>query len=164
MAEKIECGNEDWDAIYEYERCRQPVRQLCQDVHRHFTWQGADSQYKTPRDWLKHYASCFHFSDAEIWAARTTGSIPCAEGVYFLFDGDACIYVGQTHNFWDRFEQHKRNRMRWTSHVYMEVPKIHAPAVEAYYIRRLRPALNATSPSLSLYSNIVEKLGLDRAA
>jgi hypothetical protein len=60
--------------------------------------------------------------------------------------------------------QHKRNRVRWTSHVYFEAPKMHAPDIEAYYIRRISPALNGSYPSLDNYSRMVEMLGLDHAA
>lgn len=153
----------DYEAIYQYERYMIPIRALCPGIDRRFTWDGANGQHKVPIDWLMHYASAFHFSDAEIWAARTTASMPTASGVYFLFDGEECIYIGETNSFCHRALQHKRNLVRWTSHAYFEAPKMHAPEVEAYYIRRIRPAFNSSYPGLSIYSSMVEKLGLDRA-
>lgn len=164
MSEKFAVESPDYEALYEYERCRAPVRELCPRVTRHFLWEGWSQEHKVPIEWLEHYARCFHFSDAEIWAARIKEEFPSACGVYFLFDDEECIYVGQTYYFSTRAEQHRANRVAWTSHSYIEVPKFHAPAVEAYYIRRLEPALNTSIPRLRTYSDIVEKLGLDRAS
>lgn len=163
MPEKLMREIVDYDAIYEYERHLIPTRELCPGIDRRFNWEGANKQHRIPDDWLKHYARSFHFSDSEIWAARTTADMPTASGVYFLFRGDTCIYVGQTNGFFNRAEQHKRNGVRWTSHAYLEAPKMHAPAIEAYYIRRIRPALNSSYPALTTYSRIVEELGLDHA-
>jgi hypothetical protein len=162
MAKDFEPETIDWNALYRQERHREPVRQLCPGIDRHFQWEASNDQYKIPIDWLSHYASAFHFSDAEIWAARTTDDMPAASGVYFLFDGDECIYVGQTQCFRDRAEQHKRNEIQWTSHAYFEVPKSFAPAVEAYYIRRIAPWFNGSIPNDRTFSVIVDKLGLDR--
>ncbi|QOY96374.1 hypothetical protein IM543_11445 [Massilia sp. UMI-21] len=153
-----------WEALYQRERYREPIRELSAGVDRHFQWDCANSTQKIPIKWLEHYARCFHFSDDEIRAARTASSMPQASGVYFLFRGDVCIYVGQSQNFAARAEQHERNGFEWTSHTYIEVPKFHAPAVEAYYIRRLSPPLNGYIPRLSTYFDIVKKLGLDRAS
>lgn len=163
MAENIEQEKVDWEALYQFERTRVPVREVSPDVDRNFVWQGSDEQHPIPIEWLKHYASAFHFSDAEILAGRKTGDMPRASGVYFLFLGDQCFYIGQTGDFSARAEQHKRNGVEWTSHAYIEVPKFHAPVVEAYYIRRLKPPFNATYPPLRLYSDMVDELGLDAA-
>lgn len=161
LAEKIEAQNLDYEAIYEYERYLIPIRRLCPGIDRRFGWEGSNLHHKAPCDWLKHYAPAFHFCDAEIWAARTTADMPSASGVYFLFRGDVCIYIGQTGCLFDRAVQHKRNRLKWTSHAYFEAPKMHAPAIEAYYIRRLEPPLNSLISALTDYSSIVEELGLD---
>lgn len=162
MPENTERKVEDFQALYDYERHRIPVRELCPGTRRHFQWEESNPLHKVPIKWLEHYAPAFHFSNEELWASRTTVDMPSASGVYFLFDGDECVYIGQTQNFWDRMEQHKRNRMPWTSHTYIEVPKFHAPAVEAYYIRRLMPTFNGDHPRLRTYSDMVERLGLDR--
>jgi hypothetical protein len=84
----------DWEAIYEAERFRLPARGLSPGVTRRFAWEGWDKEHKIPSQWLIHHARAFHFSDAEIFAARTTREMPATAGVYFLFDGDECIYVG----------------------------------------------------------------------
>ena len=164
MAENFEAKFIDWQAIHDFERHRVPVRELSPVVDRRFAWEGWSESHRVPIKWLEHYASAFHFHDAELLAARTSADMPRASGVYFLFDGDDCIYIGQTQNFWDRSEQHKRNGMRWTAHAYIEVPKFHAEAVEAYYIRRIQPSLNAGYPRLRTYSDIVKELGLDKPA
>jgi hypothetical protein len=161
MAENIERNIGDWQARYDYERHRAPARELSPEVDRDFEWLPSNREHKIPIDWLTHYARCFHFSDAEILAARKTGHMPRASGVYFLFRDDQCFYVGQTQNFFDRHEQHQRNGVEWTSHTYFEVPKFFAPDVEAYYIHRIRPQFNLSYPPSNFYSGIVKKLGLD---
>jgi hypothetical protein len=161
MAENIEREMVDWDAIYLYERNRTPVRELSPEVDRNFEWLPSNSEHRIPIDWLAHYARCFHFTDEEIRAARTTRDMPRASGIYFLFDDDDCIYVGQTHNFADRTVQHERNGVRWTSHTYFEAPKFFAPAIEAYYIHRIKPYFNVSYPPSRTYSDIVKKLRLD---
>lgn len=161
MAENLEAKLTDWQVIYDYERHRIPVRELSPIVDRNFAWEGWSEAHRVPIAWLEHYASAFHFHDAELLAGRTTADMPRTSGVYFLFDGDECIYVGQTQNFVERSEQHRRNGLLWTAHAYIEVPKFHAPAVEAYYIRRMRPVLNGSHPRLNTYSSIIDKLGLD---
>jgi hypothetical protein len=163
MPEKTRADIEDYEALYESERYLIPVRRLCPGIDRSFAWHGANDQHKYPGDWLRYYASAFHFTDAEIWAARTTADMPSASGVYFLFDGEVCIYIGQTNNFFDRAVQHQRNRVRWTSHAYFEAPKMHAPDIEAYYIHRIKPILNSAYPSLDGYSRLIEALCLDQA-
>jgi hypothetical protein len=163
MPEKND-GQTDWGALYRAERNRIPERKISPGIDRHFAWEASNHLYPIPIQWLEHYAPAFHFSDAEIWCGRTIAEPPTASGVYFLFDGERCVYVGQTDHFWQRFEQHKRNRVRWDSHAYIEVPKFFAPAVEAYYIRRIEPALNTYYPALATYSDIVAKLGLDLEA
>jgi hypothetical protein len=163
MAENIEDRTAYWGALYEQERNREPVRQISPGINRHFQWEAWNDRHKIPINWLEHYAPAFHFSDAEISSARTTDDMPAASGVYFLFNEEACIYVGQTQCFRDRAEQHKCNFVEWTSHAYIEVPKFFAPAVEAYYIRRIGPLLNTSHPADQTYSSIVENLGLDSA-
>lgn len=150
----------DWEAIYEAERFRIPTRQLSPDVTRHFAWEGWSPDHKIPNQWLEHYARAFHFTDAEILAGRTARPMPVAGGVYFLFDGERCIYIGMTKCFRDRSEQHWESGKRWTSHAYIEVPIMHAEAVEAYYIRRFDPPLNNKYPLHRSYSDLVTKLRL----
>lgn len=162
MAENIGPDTYDWQASYDYERHRTPVRELSPEVDRNFEWLPSNTRYRVPIEWLAHYARCFHFTDEEIRAARTTRDMPRASGVYFLFDDDECIYVGQTKNFAERTIQHERNAVLWTSHAYFEVPKFFAADVEAYYIRRMKPSLNDSHPPTCTFSDIVKKLKLDR--
>lgn len=152
----------DWSALYERERFQVPSRELSPRVKRHFAWEGWSKKHKIPAAWLTHYARAFHFSDEEILAARTKGDMPIAGGIYFLFQGDKCVYVGQTKCFWDRSQQHQKNGLHWESHAYFEAPKRHAKAIEAYYIRRMRPCFNSSFPNEVTYSELVDKLGLDR--
>lgn len=154
----------DWEAIYEAERFRVPVRQLSPDVTRHFAWEGWNLTHKIPIHWLEHYARAFHFTDGEILAARTTRPMPPASGVYFLFMDDKCIYIGQSKCLRDRAQQHLDSGRKWTSHAYIEVPKWHAETVESYYIRRIDPPLNNKYPPNRTYAHIVDRLGLDRLA
>lgn len=162
MPENTEEKTVDWQALYDFERHRIPVRELCPGVQRHFQWEASNPLHKVPFKWLEHYARAFHFTDDEIWASRTTADMPPASGVYFLFNGDECVYIGETQNFPQRMEQHKRNSLPWDSHAYFEVPKFHTREVEAYYIRRIEPAFNSSYPRFACYSDIVKKLGLDR--
>lgn len=164
MAEKFEGETVDWQAVYDYERHRIPVRELSPAIDRNFQWEGSNPDHPVPIKWLEHYASAFHFTDEEILAARTAADMPRASGVYFLFQGDECVYVGQARNFADRSEQHKRNGVEWSSHAYFEVPKFFAADVEAYYIRRIKPPLNASFPPSRMYSDIVKRLRLDLQA
>lgn len=161
MLEVAKKDDIDWEAIYEAERFRLPVRELSPDVARHFAWEGWNNEHKIPAQWLIHHAQAFHFSDAEILAARTTRDMPATAGVYFLFDGNECIYVGQSQCLRDRAMQHRDGGKRWNSHSYIEVPAMHVKTVEAYYIRRIDPPLNNMFPPDRTYADIVRGLGLD---
>lgn len=161
MPENIESETIDWERLYETERFQIPSRKLSECVNRRFRWEGWSPAHKMPVAWLANYAKEFHFTDAEILAARTTSEMPTASGIYFLFNNDECIYVGQTKCFWERSVQHQRNGMHWISHALLEAPKVHAPSIEAYYIRRFNPRFNTDLPADTTYSYLVDKLGLD---
>jgi hypothetical protein len=65
-----------------------------------------------------------------------------AEGIYFLFDGDELVYVGQSVYITERIRQHIRKRTPFTHFGSIDVPWSLSLSVEIAYIHALRPRLN----------------------
>ena len=68
-----------------------------------------------------------------------------ATGVYFLFEADECVYVGQSINVHSRVRDHHRDRLlRKTFDTYSWVPCVQEDlnSLELFYIRALLPKLN----------------------
>jgi hypothetical protein len=68
-------------------------------------------------------------------------------GVYFLFLGRHCVYVGQSTNIFVRIRDHqlpRSGRKEFDSFTYIEVPPASLNAVEAYYITMFSPSLNTS--------------------
>lgn len=66
-------------------------------------------------------------------------------GVYFLFLGRHCVYVGQSNNIFVRMRDHQLPRSGkkvFDSFSYIEVPPQSLDAIEAYYITLFSPSLN----------------------
>ncbi len=66
-------------------------------------------------------------------------------GVYFLFLGRRCVYVGQSRNIFVRMRDHQQPRngkKEFDTFSYIEVPPESLDSVEAYYITLFSPKLN----------------------
>jgi hypothetical protein len=74
--------------------------------------------------------------------------IPSTSGVYRLYDGEECIYVGGTSNMRKRVSRHEYKRL--SSDVVTEfVPLEKIKEVEQYYIDTLQPRLNKKGATLA---------------
>lgn len=80
----------------------------------------------------------------EYLMARRTPAPKTGTGVYFLFQGDQIVYVGQTRSIAERIGQHIKTKA-FDSFAWIEVPKDRLEAVERAYINSLRPPLNKTT-------------------
>jgi len=63
-------------------------------------------------------------------------------GIYFLFKGEALIYIGQSTNIMGRINTH--NVTGWDTFSYIEVPKCDLNRTEKEYILKYRPKENET--------------------
>ena len=73
------------------------------------------------------------------------GSLDVICGVYFLFDGDEMVYIGQSRDILLRLRVHEADATkpfdRW---AYVDVPEKDLMDVEARYIRMFQPPYNRT--------------------
>lgn len=68
---------------------------------------------------------------------------PSASGVYFLFDGECLVYVGQASNIAQRLAAHFNTNKKWDRAAWLEVEeKCHRDFVEAHYITANWPIYN----------------------
>lgn len=66
-------------------------------------------------------------------------------GIYFLFKGDECVYVGKSRRVHMRVAEHMRRDFRFKdfdSYSWVPCTEADASSLEAYYIALLRPRLN----------------------
>lgn len=68
-------------------------------------------------------------------------------GIYFLFDGDELVYIGQSRDIVLRLFQHSRPRYaapakRFTTYAWVECEPDELNALELAYLAKFRPALN----------------------
>jgi hypothetical protein len=76
--------------------------------------------------------------------ARARKVVPIV-GIYFLVDEAQVVYVGQSVNVTNRIVQHDRDKvMKFDSASHVECAKEELDALEAAYIRMLRPKYNIT--------------------
>lgn len=75
-------------------------------------------------------------------------SIPTPEtsGIYFLIQNGSVVYVGQSNNVHRRISEHLTSKCFDRVNV-IECPASELDRVEALYIRRLKPILNAVGKS-----------------
>jgi predicted DNA-binding transcriptional regulator AlpA len=100
-------------------------------------------------DWiLAHPSADWSLEDCH---GRAVGHLPISNvrivGVYFLLSESELMYVGQSTSVVQRVAQHLAgiHQIRGVTKVaILEVPKDHLREVEAWFIRKLRPRLNAT--------------------
>jgi len=71
-------------------------------------------------------------------------------GVYFLFDGDDLVYVGQSRNVLYRVGGHLKSIKEFDSYGVVECEADQLDSLEAAYIKRYQPILNTvgTNPAL----------------
>ena len=62
--------------------------------------------------------------------------------VYFLFQGDECVYVGQTVNLQSRLVAHISNGIQFDSYSHIECEHDQLAATELKYIGAIMPKLN----------------------
>lgn len=62
-------------------------------------------------------------------------------GIYFLFDGDTCVYVGQSIQVHARAREHFSSK-KYDSYSWLPVPASDLSRWEQHYITLLRPRLN----------------------
>ena len=73
-------------------------------------------------------------------------------GIYFLFNEDSLIYIGQAKNVHTRVEQHYAERSKeFTLFSWLLVPENDLNEVEASYIAAYAPPLNRSVPPNSRY-------------
>lgn len=77
---------------------------------------------------------------------RTDDRSLVMSGVYFLFDGDALVYVGQSCYIASRISQHRHAWRPFTTWGAVPVPGDLLTHVETAYIRTLRPPQNTMIP------------------
>lgn len=64
---------------------------------------------------------------------------PC---VYFLIDGEAVLYIGQSRNLAARLVQHSHNGRQWQRALFLPIPESELLRVEREWIRTVRPPWN----------------------
>lgn len=73
---------------------------------------------------------------------RASPSIPPSPGVYFVYEGNDLVYVGQSKNLRQRVTA-KHKQIRYGSMVsWLEMPDSELSFAESFYIGALRPSLN----------------------
>jgi len=81
----------------------------------------------------------------EVVALPRYDAISGSCGVYFLFDGNECIYVGQSRHVHVRVREHRTNnsaKKTFDSYAFLPVALKDLDAIEAHYIALMRPRLN----------------------
>ena len=79
--------------------------------------------------------------------------IPVVSGIYFLCLNSVVVYVGQSVNVVSRVMDHNRTRNAngeapgFTTAFYIPVPTTLLNSTEAWFIAKLKPRLNGTSPT-----------------
>ena len=87
-------------------------------------------------------------------------------GIYFLFDDDDLVYVGQSSgHILNRVTSHFLNNVKFNSFTFIEYPPEVLNDMEVDYIIKLRPKYNKslpTSTKWAKFGTLRHKLGIDR--
>ncbi len=69
--------------------------------------------------------------------------------VYFLFDADELVYIGQSKNMLSRIGQHIKGSKAFDSYTFIECGEDELDGLEAAYIKQYQPKLNTvgTNPA-----------------
>lgn len=70
-------------------------------------------------------------------------------GLYFLFDGDELVYVGQTEDLDARLSVHRKSEKKWNSYAFLPCFLENMDSLEARYIIRYSPRYNVGLPGTS---------------
>lgn len=84
-------------------------------------------------------------------------------GVYFLFKGDECVYVGQSTNVHARVREHRQARngtKDFDSYSWIPVDPDQLTAIELYYIDQIHPPLNVVGSELKALERKLREQGL----
>lgn len=139
---------------------------LCQKITLdHETLPHKCEQYVIPIKWLKANCRNFYFTDDEILAeALPIVHDGCLCGIYFLIKNNKIMYVGQSKYINMRIGQHRDACREFDAVAWFEAPELFLNDIEAYYINRIEPEWNRTSPICNLYAKYVaEMLSLEEA-
>lgn len=115
---------------------------LSERPHRHES-EYSDAMFRLPsnrylaREWPQYIVG----PDMERFAPPPKG-VEC--GVYFLFDADQLVYIGQSVYVGQRLYQHHLAGRSFTHFGFVAVPGDLIHGVEIAYIHALRPPLNRT--------------------
>lgn len=67
-------------------------------------------------------------------------------GIYFLFDEDEIVYIGQSRGIVGRVAEHARLsisiRVVFTSYAFIKVPETDLDLIEIFWIQRVKPKFN----------------------
>jgi len=120
-----------------------------------------DEVYRIPDEWLKANARRFYFTDQQITDAAVTkfetpnlGPYTRCFLIYFLIDEGEIVYVGQSRDFDNRLEAHRKSGKQFDSFAWFEAPDLYLKQIEAYYIDRIQPFYNGEYPSTSGFGKI----------
>lgn len=80
----------------------------------------------------------------------TNLKIRMIRGIYFLFDGDEIVYIGQSENIYKRVGTHLSDKI-FDSWNYIEYPDENLDELEAEYILKYKPKYNQSIPSNSIW-------------
>lgn len=100
-------------------------------------WQGHERRVERHNSYI--------FSKLNILKLKKHPAHHALCGIYFLFLGRNCVYVGQSNNIFVRMRDHQLPRSGkkvFDSFCYVEVPPESLDAVETYYITLFNPPLN----------------------
>lgn len=66
---------------------------------------------------------------------------PSFSGIYFLFDGDEIVYVGQSKNVWKRLAQHSKDKL-FNGYTVLSCDPASLDDIEKHYIKEFSPKYN----------------------
>lgn len=111
----------------------------------YFGTEARDWGHLSPAAWFNEHRAELLPTIEAIMAARQpyrTGAGPDGEGVYFLFNDNGLVYVGQAKSISARLHRHDSASCWFTHFAAIWAPLALLNAVESYYLHSLRPALN----------------------
>lgn len=113
-----------------------------------------------PCDWFMDNAESFIVSMDLIMkniAPYSFGSPPHESGIYFLFDKDDLIYIGESVSIHNRLIQHYKNKRFDSYSCMIGMPGLYRKEIEAFYIHKYEPVLNAKYDRLhKAYKDLIE--------
>jgi hypothetical protein len=114
----------------------------------------------------QHLPDILRDGPLSIYQIRLLGR-PLVTGIYFLFSGTVCQYIGQSENVLVRIETHKRNRLiPFDDWVFLPTGLTDLDATEATYIRAYHPPFNRgrrrarLMPPAGMPAPVQEKFGM----